>query len=133
LNWTEVYRKLDHAELYIPDAAAFQVLVDVWRLAQASAGGLPFPYDVVLFEPHRHARGHLSLLRAAISAPAELVDFLTISPRVLRSISANDDALAMVRVFGTTIKIFECSTPSHVFQSLFTGPCQPLLELAGPH
>jgi hypothetical protein len=99
LNWTEVFRKLDHAELYIPDAAAFQVLLDIWRLAQASsgAGAAPFPYDVVLFEQHRHARGHLSLLRAAISAPAEMIDFLTISPRVLRSVSANDDALAMAR------------------------------------
>jgi hypothetical protein len=92
LQWAEVFRRFDHVDLFIPDARAFSVLLDMWRLATATAAGVPpFPLTAMLFpeQPYRSAKGHLSLLRAAMQSPPETgVDFLLFSPRALRSVPA---------------------------------------------
>ena len=72
LQWSEVFRKFDFPEFYIPDVYGFLLLADFWRLATL---GTPFPLEI-LFADYRNTRGHLSLLSAALAAPVEVVNFL---------------------------------------------------------
>jgi hypothetical protein len=87
-----VFRRFDHADLHIPDGRALGVLLEVWRLAHASSASAPaFPFAALLFpeQPYRHARAHLTLLRAAVLTSADAgVDFLAFAPRALRAIAA---------------------------------------------
>ncbi len=87
-----MFRRFDHADLHIPDGRALGVLLEVWRLAHGSSASAPaFPFAALLFpeQPYRHARAHLTLLRAAVLTAADAgVDFLAFAPRALWAIAA---------------------------------------------
>ncbi|CAI9292306.1 unnamed protein product [Lactuca saligna] len=71
INWTTVIENLDHEGFYIPDEAAFSLLISCYRLASQD----PFPLSAVCGNVWKNTEGQLSFLKYAVSVPPEVFTF----------------------------------------------------------
>ncbi|KVH89220.1 CCR4-Not complex component, Not1, C-terminal [Cynara cardunculus var. scolymus] len=88
ISWTTVIENLDHEGFYIPDEAAFLLLISCYR--HASQSGIldayivlirlmmmqdPFPLAAVCGNIWKNTEGQLSFLKCAVSVPPEVFTF----------------------------------------------------------
>lgn len=71
ISWTAVIEHLDHEGFYIPDEAAFLLLISCYRHASQD----PFPLAAVCGNVWRNTEGQLSFLKYAVSVPPEVFTF----------------------------------------------------------
>ncbi|XP_076942862.1 uncharacterized protein LOC143612873 [Bidens hawaiensis] len=71
INWTTVAENLDHEGFYVPDEAAFSLLISCYKYASQDL----FPLAAVCGNVWRNTEGQLSFLKYAVSAPPELFTF----------------------------------------------------------
>ncbi|KAI7748628.1 hypothetical protein M8C21_012428 [Ambrosia artemisiifolia] len=71
ISWTTVIENLDHEGFYVPDEAAFSLLISCYRHASQD----PFPLAAVCGNVWRNTEGQLSFLKYAISVPPEVFTF----------------------------------------------------------
>ncbi|XP_049386601.1 uncharacterized protein LOC125850809, partial [Solanum stenotomum] len=71
LNWVTIMENLDHEGFYIPNEAAFNFLMSVYK--HASQGH--FPLRAICGSIWKNAEGQISLLKYAVSAPPEVFTF----------------------------------------------------------
>lgn len=69
----DVFRQFDFPEFYIPDIRGVTFLFEFWQAATRRS--VSFPLMEVFFSEYRNIRGKLSLLRALLDAPVEMVNF----------------------------------------------------------
>ncbi|KAI7742072.1 hypothetical protein M8C21_030078 [Ambrosia artemisiifolia] len=71
ISWTAVIENLDHEGFYVPDEAAFSLLISCYKRASQD----PFPLAAVCGNVWRNSEGQLSFLKYAVSAPPEVFMF----------------------------------------------------------
>ncbi|KAI3681521.1 hypothetical protein L6452_36320 [Arctium lappa] len=71
ISWTTVIENLDHEGFYIPDEAAFLLLISCYRHASQD----PFPLAAVCGNIWKNTEGQLSFLKCAVSVPPEVFTF----------------------------------------------------------
>lgn len=71
ISWTTVIENLDHEGFYIPDEAAFSLLISCYRHASQD----PFPLAAVCGNIWKNTDGQLSFLKCAVSVPPEVFTF----------------------------------------------------------
>ncbi|KAI3693882.1 hypothetical protein L1987_76837 [Smallanthus sonchifolius] len=71
ISWTTVIENLDHEGFYVPDEAAFSLLISCYRHASED----PFPLTAVCGNVWRNIEGQLSFLKYAVSVPPEVFTF----------------------------------------------------------
>lgn len=84
IKWSKVAEKLDREELFIQNSAQFRVLITAYQ--QFSQGKFRL---ATLLRPWKHSRAHISILRAAIESPPDVVSF-TDSPNKLAPFEGAD-------------------------------------------
>ncbi|KAI3741197.1 hypothetical protein L1987_58865 [Smallanthus sonchifolius] len=83
ISWTAVIENLDHEGFYVPDEAAFSLLISCYKHASQD----PFPLAAVCGNVWRNTEGQLSFLKYAVSVPPEMFMF-THSKRQLANVDA---------------------------------------------
>ncbi|KAK4379437.1 hypothetical protein RND71_001299 [Anisodus tanguticus] len=86
LNWVTVMENLDHEGFYIPDEAAFSILMSIYKHACQD----PFPLGAICGSIWKNAEGQLSLLKYAVTVPPEVFTFAH-SGRQLEYVDAVND------------------------------------------
>ncbi|KAK4372034.1 hypothetical protein RND71_007418 [Anisodus tanguticus] len=86
LNWVTVMENLDHEGFYIPDGAAFSILMSIYKHACQD----PFPLGAICGSIWKNAEGQLSLLKYAVLVPPEVFTFAH-SGRQLEYVDAVND------------------------------------------
>ncbi|KAK1420125.1 hypothetical protein QVD17_21468 [Tagetes erecta] len=71
ISWTAVIENLDHEGFYVPDEAAFSLLMSCYKHASQD----PFPLAAVCGNVWRNTEGQLSFLKYAVSVPSEVFMF----------------------------------------------------------
>ncbi|KAK1408886.1 hypothetical protein QVD17_41009 [Tagetes erecta] len=71
ISWTTVIENLDHEGFYVPDEAAFSLLISCYRHASQD----PFPLSAVCGYVWRNTEGQLSFLKHAVAVPPEVFTF----------------------------------------------------------
>nr|XP_043622240.1 CCR4-NOT transcription complex subunit 1-like [Erigeron canadensis] len=71
ISWTAVIESLDHDGFYIPDEAAFSLLISCYKHATQD----PFPLAAVCGNVWRNTEGQLSFLKYAVAVPPEVFTF----------------------------------------------------------
>ena len=71
INWQQIPFLLDHPGFSLPDATAFELLMESLRLARVQR----FPLEALLGRVWRNAEGQLSMLRHATAAPQQVFSF----------------------------------------------------------
>ncbi|KAK9049274.1 hypothetical protein SSX86_031758, partial [Deinandra increscens subsp. villosa] len=71
INWTTVIENFDHEGFYVPDEAAFSLLISCYKHASQD----PFPLSAVCGNVWRNSEGQLSFLKYAVSVPPEVFTF----------------------------------------------------------
>ena len=94
ISWIDVYRQFDFPEFYVPDIRSLTILFECWQYVTRHT--LAFPIIEVFFTEFRNLRGRLSLLRVALDAPVEMINFSALprSQRSLDGIMINQIALS---------------------------------------
>lgn len=84
IKWTKVAEKLDRDELFMQSAAQFRILVTAFQLFSQTKFRL-----ATLLRPWKHSRAHISILKAAIESPPDVISF-TDSPHKLAPFEGAD-------------------------------------------
>ncbi|KAD3069237.1 hypothetical protein R6Q59_016720 [Mikania micrantha] len=84
ISWTTVIENLDHEGFYVPDEAAFLLLISCYKHASQD----PFPLAAVCGSVWKNIEGQLSFLKYAVSVPPEVFMFAHCKRQL-----ANADAL----------------------------------------
>ncbi|KAJ0736881.1 putative CCR4-Not complex component, Not1, MIF4G-like domain superfamily [Helianthus annuus] len=71
ISWIAVIENLDHEGFYVPDEAAFLLLISCYKRASQD----PFPLAAVCGNVWKNTEGQLSFLKHAVSVPPEVFTF----------------------------------------------------------
>lgn len=132
LDWVGVAHEFDHPEFNVPDQVALIVLLQLYRTG--AKADLP---TATVFGRWSNRRGHLSLLRAAISAPPQLYSFKSSPWRqpILEGVDpavTPNEAWLSLDLFATLLALAGTAELYSAVRDLLTAPafkCPELLLL----
>lgn len=121
IKWVKVAEKLDREDLFIQNAAQFRILVTAYQRFSQTKLRL-----ATLLRPWKHSRAHISILKAAMESPPEVLSF-TDSPHKLAPFEGAD--ASGVPANGVWFSLDVVETLLNVSEKDCYGDVRKLLEM----